>query len=442
MIKKLSLIFLFSLFSTSVFAQNYGLIDKGSIYSKFGLGMPVVYGSSAADGMGLWGVSFIEVNVPGIANPAHWGSTVYATATGGFTFKGLYSSDNTGTAKRFDLNINRFQLVLPVYKGKLGVSIGFMPYTDTGFQILENGTEINGQDTLSYFTTHTGHGGVNKLQGGIGWRISKNVSIGYAASLVFASIDNSYTIFSQNITKPDRIRALCRSTQSICYTLQTSGIGWGNRVGAYFNFPKLFGEKDQLSLGASFTFPVDINAERELESPYAKRGPNGELVNDIDVEKGSIQLPMGVLAGMTYMPNPKLAFSVEGLYQEWSAYENTLQSLTQNNLVNRFKIGAGLRYFPFLTGSNKFLSNFKYRFGVSYDKGHLKLNDHRIETLMFSLGLGYITPLRDLANSSIDLSFHFGLRGTQADNLVQESVWKIKLSVNLAELFFFRPKIR
>src|SRR5699024_5238899 len=339
------------------------MLDQGSIYSQYGLGMPVVNGSSAADGMGIWGVSFIELNVPGIANPAHWGSTVYATATGGFELNSFYSEDQNSTAKRFDLNINHFQLILPVYKNKLGVSVGFMPYTNTAYQTLERGREINEADTIDFATRHSATGGINKLQAGIGWRITDNISIGYAASLVFASIDNTYNTF----LKKDE------PFQPIDYTLQTSGIGWGNRLGAYFNFPSLFAEDDQLSLGASLTLTVDINSERKLKTLITNKNEDGELQNKQDVEKGSIHLPTSILTGVTYKPNSKLAVSVEGLYQEWSSFKNTLRPNAKNFLTDRYKLGAGIRYFPFITGSDKFLSNFKYRLGISYDKGHLNL---------------------------------------------------------------------
>ncbi len=417
--------------SSTVFGQANDLADQGSVYSKFGLGIPIVYGSPAAEGMGLWGVSFIEPNVPGLANPAHWGSTVYAVATGGVEFTGFYSEDNFGSAQHSLLGVNQFQLVLPLYRGELGLSIGFMPYTNTSYKLVESGRDIAGQDTVNFVTRTFGNGGANKIQLGLGWRINDNLSVGYAASLVFASVDNIYSTFFQ-----DR-----DSFQLVEYTLQTSGIGFGNRFGLYLNFPSLISENDQLSLGASFLLPVELDAERELESIVASQQEN-ELNTEQELASGSIQLPMGFLAGITYQPNPKLSFTAEGLYQSWSDYENTLESGVENALVDRFKIGAGMRYLPFVTGSDKFLSSFKYRLGVSYDRGHLELKGHRIETLMFSFGLGYIAPITTLANSSVDISFHYGIRGTKADNLVQENIWKVKLSVNLAELFFFRPKVR
>lgn len=433
MIKKLSFILLFSLVAGSAMAQsNNSLLEEGSIYSKYGLGVPTVYGSSAAKGMGLWGVSFVEPNVPGVANPAHWGSTVYAMATGGLGLTTYSSTDQYGSEQHGTLGVNHIQIVLPIYKGTLGVSAAFMPYTNTSYSISQSGQRIVRQDTINYVTNNRGQGGINKLQLGLGWRISDHISIGYAASLIFANVDNTYyTVLQQG-----------NSLGVVDKTIQTHGVGLGHRLGVALNFPSLFNENDLLSMGASVTLPVEFGVDQELETVVVQRTEEGELKNDRDISSGNVQLPMGIMAGITYQPMPKLAFSVEGLYQEWSAFKNTADSELETPFVDRFKIGAGLRYYPVYTGSDKFLSSFKYRFGVSYDQGHLKLQGHRVETLMFSLGLGYFAPFTNLGKSSIDISLHYGIRGTKADGLVKENIWKVKLSINLAELFFFRPKVR
>lgn len=432
MIKKTFLILIFSFISVAASAQSNHLWDEGSIYSKFGLGMPQVYGSPAAEGMGLWGVSFIEPNVPGVANPAHWGSTVYATATGGISLTSFHSQDKFGNSRHNSLTPNHFQLVVPIYKGKLGLSAALIPYTNTSYKITERGENIINQDTLQYVTRNFGSGGINKIQVGLGWRINNNISIGYAASFVFGQVDNTFlTLFEHK-----------NSFSSVDNTIQTNGWGFGHRFGLHLNFSSVLAEDDNLSFGASLTLPVELEAEQELETVIASQTSEGEPKNNLTLDTGNIQLPMGIMAGLTYAPLPKLSFSVEGLYQEWSAFKNSMDPNLENAFVNRYKIGAGLRYFPFINGTDTFLSQFKYRLGVSYDQGHLKLKGNRIETLMFSVGLGYITPFTNLANSSIDISFHYGIRGTKANNLVKENIWKVKLSINLAELFFYRPKVR
>lgn len=58
---------------------------------------------------------------------------------------------------------------------------------------------------------------------------------------------------------------------------------------------------------------------------------------------------------------------------------------------------------------------------------------------MFSFGLGILSPK---SNSSVDISFEYGIRGTKAQDLVKEDIWGLRLSLNLAEIMFFRPKLK
>jgi len=98
-----------------------------------------------------------------------------------------------------------------------------------------------------------------------------------------------------------------------------------------------------------------------------------------------------------------------------------------------------MKFYPFASGSDKFLSQFKYSVGATYDTGHLEVNGEDINTLMFSAGLGLLSPN---SNSSIDISLEYGFRGTNSQNLVKEDIWGVNVSLNLAELFFFRPKLQ
>src|SRR5699024_4757199 len=152
--------------------------------------------------------------------------------------------------------------------------------------------------------------------------------------------------------------------------------------------------------------------------------------NEHKVGEGSIKLPLGIMGGITYQVNPKFSLSAEGLYQQWSDYENKIKMDDREMFTDRLKIGGGIRYNPVITGSDKFLSNFKYRLGVSYDTGHLKLSGQNIETILFSAGLGFFTPTRR-SGSSVDISIQYGIRGVSDQSLVRENIWGVKLSLNL-----------
>lgn len=409
--------------------------STGTLYSKVGVGFPVDLGSSAADGMSLSGVSFLEPFVPGLANPAQWGNTAYGLATGGLSLHNFSASDNQGSSANSLFSANYFQVQLPLVRNKFGVSASVAPLTRSAFQVSETGMRITDTgasiDTLNFRGVNNSNGGVNMLELGFGWQINPNISVGYAPSLVFASIDNEFTT---NFDSPE--------FSSVAFTRQTSGIGFGNRFGVLVNARDMLSSNDRISFGASMSLPVSLDAEKTEKSD--KRLANGSIQTIVLDEgpglgDGTIELPLSVNAGVTYQASRLLSISTEGLYQKWSQYSNDFNTEGEQLLTDRYKIGMGFRYFPYITGSNRFLSSFKYRLGASYDTGHIKLEGENIETLMFSIGLGILSPR---SRSSVDLSFEYGFRGTKGQNLVKENIWGLRLSVNLAELMFFRPKLQ
>ncbi len=438
--KRIFITLFFCINSVLAFAQgNDGQVSQGSFYSQFGVGTPVDYGSSSADGLGLWGVSYTESLVPGVANPAHWGSTVLGKATGGLEMKNFYAEDNTGNANYSLLTVNNFQLQLPIYKGELGISASFSPLTETSFEVIQDGERMvqsgSAVETIDFTSANVGNGGINQLELGVGWRINDNVSVGYAGSLVYASIENRFTTSFTDSSFANQVST----------TYETNGSGFGNRIGAFFSLPSLAKENDRLDLGLTFRLPVEFEAEKVIEAPFVSGDPEDENADVIEeLATGNIRLPLGLTAGATYRTSNLLAFTVEGRYEQWSDFENELNAPPPGvEFTDRVKVGAGVRYFPYTTGSDKFFSQFKYRLGASYDSGHLTINNEKIDMLKVSAGLGIMSPTRmNNFRSSIDLSVYYGIRGTKNMNLVKENIWGVKLSLNLAELFFFRPKLQ
>lgn len=408
---------------------------SGSIYSNFGVGVPVDLSSSSAVGMGAVGVSFYEPNIAGLANPATWGSTYRTVASGGFSLQKFDAVDYSGSSSNAVFATNNFQLQLPLRKNRFGISVALAPLTRSNYRLLETETQIIGSgsqlDTLSVNVQNEGDGGINSMELGFGWRISDHISVGYAASLVFASIKNNV---ASGFLNPNY--------QPVSYTLQTSGTGLGNRFGTQITFPRVFSEQDHLRLGAAVSLPVSLNAKRIQQSDKEVGTNSIESVSVSDgngLGDGTINLPLRASGGLTYQLTPGLSVTTEGLYQQWSDFEFSFRPGQQELLSDRYKGAVGVRYFPFVSGSNRFLSRFKYRAGVSYDTGHLKIAGKQIETLLFSAGIGIPSPK---SYSSIDISFHYGFRGTKAQNLVKESIWGLQLSINLAELMFVRPKLQ
>jgi len=431
-LKKLALIVILLIFGTSTaFAQSGDAkASSGSVYSKIGIGYPLPTSNSAAQSMGLLGVSFNDTFVGTIANPAHWGNTVYGLGVGEIGVDSYSASDGTGSVTNSNFSVGQFQLQLPIIRGELGVSGSFTPVTEAKFRTFEQktiaiGDNIQGE-TIDFNLENRGSGGLNRAELGLGWRINSNISVGYATSLYFLSMDDSYVArFPQS---PYR---------DVNFTIETSGHSFGHRVGTFIRLPNILQEDDQLGIGATIDFPVELNSERK-QTGFINNGAVN-LSKDLQNATGPIKLPMKVSGGVSYSPSNKLMVGLEGLYEGWSGYGNDFKPSEEQMFVDRYKMGLGVQYFPYVTGSTNFLSNFKYRAGASYDTGHLDIDGQRINTLKFAFGIGIRSPR---SNSSIDLSFEYGIRGTQTSNLAQENIWGVRLTLNLAEVMFFRPKLQ
>lgn len=421
----------FSLLGSVAFAQSEdGKAKSGSAYSKLGIGYPVDMANTASRSMGLLGISYNEVSVGSFANPAHWGRTTYSLGVGDVGIQSYNASNATANATNSNFSINQFQLQLPIIRGKLGISGSFSPITDAQYRIFREETRYFGegieQDTVNMDLENRGSGGVNRAELGLGWKINSNVSIGYAGSLVFMSVDDAFTAsFPQSSFRPAN------------FTLETSGVGFGNRFGTSVQLPALFRDSDQLGIGASVSLPVSMSAARKQTGTITRRGRS--ITEELPKTEGTVKMPMKISGGINYSPSNLLMVGAEGLYQGWSDYQNDFEPDEEELFVDRYKVGLGLQYFPYVTGSNKFLSGFKYRVGTSYDTGHLRIEGEQINTLKFSVGLGIRSPS---SNSSVDVSFEYGIRGTESINLVKEQIWGVRLSLNLAELMFFRPRLQ
>lgn len=430
--KKLVLILALLIFTgTEVVAQSQDAkATSGSVYSKLGIGYPLDLGNSAAQSMGLMGVSFNDRFVSSIANPAHWGNTVYGLGSGGVGIDSYSATNASASATNTNFSVDQFQLQLPIIRGKLGISGSFTPVTEAKFRVFEEETRVVGdnlsEETLNFNFENRGTGGLNRAEFGFGWRINSNISVGYATSLLFLSMDDGYVArFPQS---PYR---------DVNFNIETSGHSFGHRVGTYVRLPNFLREDDQLGIGATVNLPVSLNAERKQTGVI----DNGAvtLTRDIENTDGSINLPTKVNGGISYSPSNLLMVGLEGSYEGWSEYENDFKPSENEMFVDRYKMGLGVQYFPYVTGSTKFLSSFKYRAGASYDSGHLSVDGERINTVKLSLGLGIRSPR---SNSSIDISLEYGIRGVQSENLVRENIWGVGLSLNLAEVMFFRPKLQ
>jgi len=416
------------LFSAAAYAQGSSEANGGSSYSYFGVGTPVEAISDNFKSHGVFGISGKSIEVMSLANPALWSRAFY---TEGNTRLELtqheLSSDNASSTNQ-SLQPGYIQVMLPMSKGKVGLSVSLYPVTSSNYQSQETQVLPVGNDTLGYTNTVNGSGGVNKFEMGVGFKINENISVGYAPSIAFLTLRNTELLsFSRSIAPQQQ-------------NFSASGAAFSQRIGIAAKYENLFRSEDRFYFGATFNMPVRIGVKREYTTSKNVEGQTRQvdLTSTLQNTGGEIELPMEVGFGLGYAPTQFFSFAFEGIYQNWSQYSSQIDPADALLMTDRTKIGAGGQFHPYKRNSERFFSRFKYSGGVSYDSGHLSIQGNDIETLWLSAGLGIITRTA----SSLDFSFQYGFRGTTSNNLIEERVWSLGMTVNLSELMFIRRKLR
>lgn len=421
--------------SAEVFAQDNSKARSGSFYSAIGFGFPANIYSPETMGLGLPGVSTYSGFSANNANPAHWGLLRFTQGNIGVGLDSFESVDSNASSRNTLLSIESFQFAFPLLRDKLGASLSFMPVVRADYKRRETGfiDPLPGmnQQGVEYIISRLGSGGINRFEAGLGFKPLDNISIGYAFSANLLALNNEITpIFSNLLYDP------------ATYDVDVEGYDFGHRFGIYAYKGQIFGDTDQLAFGASVSLPVTIDAQRTISS-FRSVNNQRQLVelNENDPDRdGTVKLPLEFNTGLTYNLNRLSNFVAELQLQKWDDAKFTFNQTQQAYFKDRMKVGFGYQYHPYRADQRDgFFSNFKYSLGTTYDNGHLSINDHDIETLLLHGGIGLVSRR---SASSIDLSFHYGIRGTDSSNLVKETIWGFKLSLNLAEFMFVQQKFQ
>lgn len=412
---------------TSITAQN-SLTRGGSVYSSFGLGTPVDYLSPQASAMGLQGVAVFNPQRPSLANPAFWGNSFFTTISAGMELNYFDASDVTGSSENTNINFTYAQVVVPILKNRLGFSLSLFPETQNRFDLNRIITvdlpAASGPVSSEVEQFISGNGGINRLELGFGAKIMDDLYIGYAPSLLFG------------ITRQDNSFLFDASAfRTIDYRVQTRHIAMGHRFGVFGSIRNTFRNRDRFDIGATLSLPVDLKANRRLIYDLRALG-TVDLVAEEEFGERNISYPLMAALGISYSPSRYLLFSTELLYQQWGDtrdFDPTVLKYT----TDRMRLGLGVEYNVYQAGNRGLLNSLIYRAGVSYDTGHLEIEGTNIETLLLSFGLGI--PSRS-SGSMLDLSFDYGFRGTESNNLVRERIFAFRVSFNLSEVMFIQRR--
>ncbi|MBU3012628.1 hypothetical protein KO506_14540 [Polaribacter vadi] len=398
----------------SIFGQN----NANTPYSLFGLGVENKTATGGLTGLGNTGIAQSTPYEINIFNPASLGNLLSKSFLYEFGLNGTYSTLETDNISETSNNgnISHIAIAFPVRKN-LGLSIGLLPYTKTGYNI-DIESPIEG--TLDTFTTRiTGSGGLNKFFIAAGFQPVKNLSIGVDFSFLFGSIEQESQVFTDSFV-------------SILDQNYYNGVKL--KTGFQYKLPNI--KNIETTIGGTFELPTSLSGKQTRTSyKTTSAGTEISIEDEVENDLDNFELPKSFGLGLTSKFNNTITTSLDYRKLMWN---DTNQQSNSERYTDESIYAFGVEFLP---NKNKYnyWSNVKYRFGLNYNTGFLKISNQQIDSYFISAGLGL--PMKKNSLNNFNISYSYGKEGTLNNGLIQENFHKITLNLNFVGSWFSQKRI-
>lgn len=390
------------------FAQN-----TSSPYSILGIGDIEESFFNRTSGMANTGIAYRSPNFLISNNPASYSALqeqffmVEGSARGKFV--NYYSNSLNGTTNQSrDFSVSRLALGIKINKW-WGSSVGLTPFSTANYGFSGKKT-IQGTDLFAY-ADYEGTGGVNKVYWDNGIRLGKHFSVGVSTGFLFGSLTQKETLAGTDVTE-----SIVTTRNIFLRNLYMS-------YGAQY-FTRLSSKWD-LTLGATYANKTDLAAE------YSTDITTGSTSIKYDVTKNDyFRLPNSVGMGLALTRNKKFSMLADYRYQDWSSlqYRGAGYSLQNSNRASVGVEFVNLRQVWPITIEKTF-----YQAGLFYSDSYLSVYNQQLKDMGLSLGIGFNSKRSTL---SYLIGFEYGIRGTTAQNLIQERYSKITFTLSYKDFWY------
>ena len=396
----------------------FGQSNTNTPYSLFGLGVENKTSTGGLTGLGNTGIAQSNQFEINILNPASLGNIVQKSFLYEFGLNGIYSTLKTSNSSETtnNGNISHIAIAFPLSKD-WGMSIGLLPFTKTGYNIdIENAIEGS---TDTYITRITGSGGLNKFYLSTGFKVAKNLSLGVDISFLFGSIEQESLLYTGSL---------------VSISDQNHYGGVKLKTGLQYKLPTF--KKLETTIGATLELPTSLSGN-QTRSSYKTTSEGSQIAIEDEVENDldNFDLPFSYGVGITTVFDKQITTSLDYRKLLWG---ETDQQLSNEQYANQSIYAFGVEY---VSSKNKFnyWSNIKYRVGVNYNTGFLKISNQQIDSYFVSFGLGL--PMKKYSNDNFNISYSYGREGTLENKLIEENFHKITLNLNFVGKWFNKKKI-
>lgn len=406
---------------------GYGQASN-SPFSRLGVGDLVDPSLVQNQGMGGVGISNGTLWYLNNKNPALLPYNRLTVFSAGYVgeYKQIQDSVRSETAGAG--NLNYLILAFPVKPGIWTTSVGLMPFSYIDFEQSSLETVANAPlDTA--LINEEGFGGINQFYFSNGFRINENFNVGLKIAYLFGSVNAEYS--NTIITSENAINYTPTVSTEIAVRDFRFGLGVAYRKDSVFNSDL------DLSLGATYDFGSDLNAERiQFYDRRLLGQPTSRDTLDNSTD-GSIRIPQSLGMGISISQGVKWLAGVDVTLQKWSDFSD----YDGNSLgfQNTIEINAGAEFTPDASSVNNYLKRISYRIGFNYETmPYVPRASTGEQVKDFGINFGWSLPVSRL--SSIDMAFKIGQRGNVDDNYLRENYYRIYLGFTFNDRWFIRNK--
>lgn len=412
-------------------ALAQGQNNYGSIYSRYGLGERLDFGSSQAEMLGGAQTALRSTIYNGLGNPAVWSDQTVTSFSAAVGLSGVRSTDATAAeASRATAgDVAGLQLGVPLLPARLGLTIAYRPYSRVNYRTSVPGTLVTEDDTTDYALNQEGGGGLQRISGGLGLRLGQAVQVGASADVVFGTFE-----YLQRTTFTASTFAETRQSRA------TRLRGVTATLGAAVTTRALANEDDALTAGLAFTLPTHLRGVRTLTL-----GESLDRDTLASETRGETTLPLIARGGLSYRSGGRWTAAVDALYEPWSSFESEFsvggydEAAGVNDLHDRLRVGGGVEVLPAGRSRNAgFLARTSYRLGAYGERGLYAPSGQSVSTMALTGGVSI--PNR-VSGARFDLGFEVGTRGSTDGDLVRDVFARGSLTLNFGERWFVRRRI-
>jgi hypothetical protein len=422
-VKKWILVFAVVISAAKVWGQA-----APSPFTTYGVGEPYGNGLIHNQGNGL-GVSQPQYWYVNNQNPALLVFNNFSVFQVGIVGESRKIKGDTTNEKNIGGNLNYIVMAFPMKVNRWTTSLGLMPYTDVNFsfQYPDYVRDPSGAVADTVTTSESGSGGLTQVYWSNGVRLTPDISVGLKAAYLFGPVSNLYS----NLLTGD---ATAGERYLVSIEDKTNNHGFNFGLGFSFSRDSLGSRKDRrLSFGAVYNFASDLKSKSK--SKIFRTTLGGDTVERYDIEsrEGTVHLPQSFSVGISYGKGVNWSVGTEFAYQDWASFEGARTEDEGLGKSMRAAVGGEFTMDPLAL--ENYLKRITFRTGVSFEQYPFLANGNEVKD--FGINFGFSLPA---GRSSMDLAFKVGKRGNKAENILEESYFKLYFGITFNDQWFIKRK--